>query len=108
MKQPQHQNSGSAFADSSSTLPGGVGSGSMDKTSSSHNGSGGNQLYNGAGDVSDNNNSVAYQTSLNSSNPMINDKDASKTSDCTETSATSGMYGIQSDVLALDILVNHR
>ena len=101
MKQQQHQNSGPAFADSSSTLPGGGGSGGMDKTSSSHNGSGGNQLYNGAGDVSDNNNSVAYQTSLNSSHQMANEKDASKASDCTETSATSGVYDVQNDTSIL-------
>lgn len=58
----------------------------MDKSSQN----GGNQLFNG--DVSDNNNSVAYQTSLSSSHPMMNDKDASKASDCTD--APAGASGI--------------
>ena len=49
---------------------------------------GGNQLFNG--DVSDNNNSVAYQTSLTSSNQMMSEKDTSKGgSDCTDTSASA-------------------
>ena len=52
----------------------------MDKSSQN----GGNQLFNG--DVSDNNNSVAYQASLSSSHTMMNEKDASKSSDCTDTS----------------------
>ena len=58
----------------------------MDKSSQN----GGNQLFNG--DVSDNNNSVAYQASLSSSqHPMMNEKDASKASDCTDTpSGASG------------------
>ena len=50
---------------------------------------GGNQLFNG--DVSDNNNSVAYQASLSSSHPMMGEKDTSKASDCNDSSsATSG------------------
>ena len=58
----------------------------MDKSSSQN---GGNQLFNG--DVSDNNNSVAYQASLNSSHSsqhqqqMMNEKDTTKASaDCTD------------------------
>ena len=54
----------------------------MDKSSQN----GGNQLFNG--DVSDNNNSVAYQTSLTSSNQMMSEKDTSKGSDCTDTSGS--------------------
>ena len=67
----------------------------MDKTSSQN---GGNQLFNG--DVSDNNNSVAYQASINSSHSsqhqqqMMNEKDTTKASaDCTDASTgASGMY----------------
>ena len=63
----------------------------MDKNASQN---GGNQLFNG--DVSDNNNSVAYQASLNSSQhqqQMMNEKDTTKASaDCTEApSSASGM-----------------
>ena len=57
----------------------------MDKSSQN----GGNQLFNG--DVSDNNNSVAYQTSLSSSHTMMNEKDTSKASPCTDApDGTSG------------------
>ena len=53
----------------------------MDKSSQN----GGNQLFNG--DVSDNNNSVAYQGSLTSSHAMMTEKEVAKSSDCTDTSA---------------------
>ena len=63
----------------------------MDKNASQN---GGNQLFNG--DVSDNNNSVAYQASLNSSQhqqQMMNEKDNTKApADCTDApSSASGM-----------------
>ena len=59
----------------------------MDKTSQN----GGNPLFNG--DVSDNNNSVAYQTSISASHSMINEKDATKGSDCTEPPGGGGASG---------------
>ena len=65
----------------------------MDKSSQN----GGNQLFNG--DVSDNNNSVAYQSSLSSSHAMMSEKDATKSSDCTDTSTgASGKPMLQSEL----------
>ena len=80
----------------------------MDKTSSQN---GGNQLFNG--DVSDNNNSVAYQASINSSHSsqhqqqqMMNEKDTTKASaDCTDASTgASGKYFINSICVFSSIL----